>query len=273
MSQLIYILGWPLLICLQMSLILSALGFHVLKREVIFIDIALAQIAAVGGIAAHVLCHVHDHAHTASTWSFGFVLIAAAFYAVVRRRVTRISLEAVIGISYAMAAGATLFLVGVAPGGHIHIHDILSGSLLWTDSHDVLICLAAFAFTALVLLVFKRPLNALSASYHQGNLQSWADIVWDFLFYALVGVVVTVAVRYAGVVVVFAYLIIPATIAVLCTGRALHQWLLSVVFAIGASIAGLLLAYYQDFSIGPAIAACMGAELVVVAALRRGLSV
>jgi ABC-type Mn2+/Zn2+ transport system permease subunit len=118
-------------------------------------------------------------------------------------------------------------------------------------------------------LVFHRPLNALSASYYQSDSHSWSDIYWDFLFYALVGVIVTVAVRYAGVVVVFAYLIIPATMAVLCTGRTLHQWLLSVVFAVGASIAGLLLAYYQDFSIGPAIAACMGAELVGVAALRR----
>ena len=115
MSQLISLLGLPFLICIMMGAILGYCGIHVLKREVIFIDIALAQIAAVGAVVAHLAFHAEEGAPLSYVFSFGFVLLIALFYASVRGRVVQISVEAVIGISYAIAAAAAL-----APEGVIH---------------------------------------------------------------------------------------------------------------------------------------------------------
>ena len=106
MLQLIQILGVPFLACILMSTILGYLGLHVLKREIIFVDIALAQIAAVGAIAAHISFKVHGNSLLVYTCSMGTVFSIAAFYAIARRTIVQISLEAIIGISYATAAAA-----------------------------------------------------------------------------------------------------------------------------------------------------------------------
>jgi len=137
MIQLIQMLGLPFLICMMMGAILGYCGIHVLKREVIFIDIALAQIAAVGSIVAHLAFDAEEGTLPAYIFSFACVLAIAAFYAVVRSRIFQISIEAVIGISYAIAAASALFLIGVTPG-HTHMEEMLSGSLLWTGLPEII---------------------------------------------------------------------------------------------------------------------------------------
>ena len=265
MPQMIQILGLPFLACLLISAILGYLGIHVLKREVIFIDIALAQIAAAGSIGAHLAFEAHGDSLVAYTCSLGCVLVAAVFYAVIRSRIFQISLEAVIGISYALAAAAALFLVGIAPGGHIHIHHILSGSLLWTDRQQVIIASVVFSFTGLALYLIRKPMTEISNTYRT-HLRNKAPVIfWDFVFYLLLGVVITLSVQIGGVVVVFAYLIIPATIAALFSVRPIVQLTVIWVAGVIASLTGLLFAYYLDFSIGPAIALFLGAELIVAA--------
>ena len=162
MLPVIQILGLPFLACILMSSILGYLGMHVLKREVIFIDIALAQIAAVGSIAAHMAFEVHGDSLTAYLCSCGCVLLAAGFYAFVRNMVSQISLEAVIGISYAIAAAAVLFLVGIAPGGHVHIQHILSGSLLWTNWRQIITSLIVFSVIGCIFYLVKEPMKEIS---------------------------------------------------------------------------------------------------------------
>ena len=137
----------------------------------------------------------------------------ATFFAVVRRRVTQIPLEAVIGVSYAIAAAAALFLVGVAPGGHVHIQEMLAGSILWATWGDVLWSTVVFAAVGLCFYLFRRPFRAISENYKEAIARGYNTLGWDFVFYAMVGVVITVAVRIAGVVLVFTFLIIPATLS------------------------------------------------------------
>lgn len=133
MPQLIEIVGLPFLACIMMGSILGYLGIHVLKREVIFVDIALAQVAAVGAIVSHLVFKTSDNSALSYVCSLAAVFCVGAFYAITRASITQISLEAIIGISYAITTAAALFLVGVAPGGHIHIQQLLSGNLLWTS--------------------------------------------------------------------------------------------------------------------------------------------
>ena len=260
--------GLPFLACLVMLGILGYIGIHVLKREIIFIDIALAQIAAVGAIIAHVVFHFHGHSIYATALAFGSTLVAAAFFAIVRRKIVQIPLEAVIGVTYAVSAAAALFLVGVAPGGHVHIHEMLAGSILWATWDDVLWSSAVFAAAGLCFYLFRKPFRAISEDYEHAAARGYNTLAWDFLFYALVGIVITMAVGIGGVVIVFTFLIIPATLSASFTagwaGRLVAAW---VAGAISAFL-GLGFANRFDFSVGPAIALFLGGGLIVVGLMR-----
>ena len=269
MLPIIQILGLPFLACVLMSSILGYLGTHVLKREVIFIDIALAQIAAVGAIAAHMIFEVHGDSLVAYLFSFGCVLLAAGFYAFTRSKITQISLEAVIGISYAMGAAAALFLVGIAPGGHVHIQHILSGSVLWTSGKQIIVSLVVFSVVGVCFYLVRKPIADISNSYQRSTVRNLKTVFWDFIFYTLLGIVITISVQIAGVVVVFAYLIIPATISAVFSARLRLQLAIVWIAAVIASLSGLLFAYKFDFSIGPAIAMFLGCELIIVGLIRK----
>lgn len=266
--QLLEILGIPFLICLEMIAILGYLGIHVLKREIIFIDIAVAQIAAVGALGAELAFEAHGHSVLGDACAFGATLVAAAFYSLIRRRVVQIPLEAVIGVSYAIAAAGALFLLGIAPGGDFHVQQMLAGSILWATWMDVIWAAGLFALVGGCFYVFRRPFASVSEDYEGAAREGVNTLGWDFLFYALLGVVVTLAVRIAGVVVVFSFLIIPATLsALLASGwraRLVAAWIAGAV----ASALGLLFAERLDFSVGPAVALFLGAALVLVGSLR-----
>jgi zinc/manganese transport system permease protein len=268
MSFIVSVQGLPFLACLAMLAILCYVGIHVLKREIIFIDIALAQIAAVGAIAAHVVFHFHGHSIYAQAMALGSTFIAAVFFAVVRRKIVQVPLEAVIGVSYAVSAAAALFLVGVAPGGHVHIQEMLAGSILWATWSEVGWSAGIFAVVGLCFYVFRRPFRVISENYNEAVARGLNTLGWDFLFYALVGVVITMAVRVGGVVVVFTFLIIPATLSAVFAsgwpGRLVAAWVAGTV----SSALGLLFAARYDFSVGPSIAMFLGAGLIVIALLR-----
>lgn len=267
----IHMLGLPLLMCLALVAILAYLGMHVLRREVIFIDIALAQLAAVGAIAAHLAFHAHKGSPLSFLVAFAFVLLAAAFYAFARRKVAQIPVEAVIGVSYAITAAGALFLAGVAPGGHVHVQHMLAGSILWVTWGDVLVCVAAFAAVGVIFRAFRGPLTAVSEDY-DGAVRDGVNVVlWDFVFYALCGFVIALAVRVSGIVVVFAFLIIPATASALVTSDRRARLVAAWAAGAAASALGLLFAYRLDFSMGPSVAMFLGVELALagVWSLRR----
>ncbi len=261
MPQLIQILGLPFLACIVMGAMLSYLGIHVLKREVIFIDIAVAQVAAVGSIAAHLAFDVEDDTLLAYAFSLACVLLMGAFYAVVRAKIVQISIEAVIGISYAIAAAA-LFLIGKAHG-HAHAQEMLAGNLLWVTWRHIILSLIVFCAVGLCLFAFRKPLSDISENYHQAHEHSLRTVSWGFLFYSLLGVVITLAVRVTGVVVVFALLIIPATTSAIFTARLVVRMIIALATVAAATVFGLLFSYYFDFSVGPAVAMFLGILLVV----------
>jgi len=269
MSQLIQIIGLPFLVCIMMGSVLGYMGIHVLKREVIFVDIALAQVAAVGAIVSHLVFDAHDGSVLSYVCSLAAVFSIAVLYALARITITQISLEAVIGISYAIAAAAALFLVGIAPGGHIHIQEILSGSLLWTSRWDIISVLLVFLIVGFCFCLFHKPLTGISNNYRQIQVKKAGVVFWDLIFYLLLGIVITLSVQMGGIVVVFAYLIIPATISAVFTSRLGLQLIIIWTTIITASLSGLIYAYYLDFSIGPSIALFLGFELIITAIFAR----
>ena len=269
MLHFIELLGLPFLVCIAMTAILGYLGIHVLSREIVFVDIALAQIVAVGAIGAHLAFGVHEDSLLTYVASLALALGAAAFYALARRKVLQISQEAVIGVSYAIAAAAALFLIGIAPGGHVHAQHMLAGSILWASWTDLLVCALVFAAVGICFYALRRPFQRISSDYHGAVRDGMKVVGWDFLFYALLGVVITFAVRIGGVVVVFAFLIIPATLSAIFTAHIGRRLLITWGAGILGALLGLLFAHRLDFSIGPAVALFLGVELALAGLWRR----
>lgn len=251
---LIAMLGLPFLASTILAAILGYLGVHVLKREVIFIDIAVAQIAALGAIGSHLLLHIHGDSPLALLSGIGATVIAALFFAVMHRKVSHLPIEALIGITYALAAAGALFAVGKSTEGHTHILKMLSGTLLWVSPRDLFWPAIICGATGSVLFLLRRPLQQRSEQHGTDNETRQRTLLWDFLFYSLCGIVITVAVKLAGVVVVFSFLIIPSTVSALFSNHWNMRFLLAWLTGTFAALAGLLFGYFLDFSIGASIA-------------------
>ncbi len=251
--------------CLVILGILGYLGMHVLEREIIFIDIALAQIAATGATLTHLFSknHSHDGGGTLERIvALTFTLIAAAFFSFVAKKIEKISQETVIGISYAIAAAGTLFFLGLAAGGDVHMEEMFTGSILWAEWSAIIMCMAIYAGIGIFHFILRKNFIAISTNYKKASESGLNVVLWDFLFYASMGVVITFTVEITGVLLTFAFLIIPATFSALFfTGwgiRLFVSWMLGIV----VSMLGLFVSYRWDFSCGPAIVAIMGIILI-----------
>ncbi len=273
MHELLHFITVPFFVSLSMIIIFGYFGIHVLEREIIFIDIALAQMATVGSALAFFIWHVEENNWIAYLLAFGFTVIASYFYAVTRKRITQIPQEAIIGVSYAIAAAGALFMLGMASGGDIHMEEMLTGHILWAGWHDLFICLLIYGIIGLFHWVFRYRFKDISQNYHTLSRNDTRTELWDFLFYVSLGFVITYSVRLGGVLVVFTFLIIPATFSALFfkkwSKRLVAAWLMGIVAIIG----GLIASFTGDFSFGPSIAAFLGLELLVAALIMKRQSV
>lgn len=258
----------PFVICVLMILMFGYLGMHVLKREIIFIDIALVQIAAVGSILAFVLWHAEEGSLTAYLTSFGCTGLAALFYACVGKHIRNIPHEAVIGVTYAIAAAAALFMLALAAGGDVHMEHMLTGSILWVKWTEIMICTGAFAFVGLFHYIFRGRFIRLSECMEESNHHEKSP-VWDFWFYLSMGFVITLAVRLSGVLMIFSLLVMPATFSALFAESWRSRLRIAYIFALVATVAGLLFSYRFDFSCGPSVVSFLGAGLLAGIIFRK----
>ncbi len=254
----------PLLACLLLVLILPALGRHVLARGVIFVDLALAQIAALGGSVAFLL-GAEPHDPSVYYWSFGFTLLGAALFSFLWDREHSVLQEAFIGISFALATAATLLLLSNAPHGAEHVSGTLSGEALgWVTWKDIAILAGIDAIAGTFLLVSRRRLMLCSEDPREARRQGLSVKKWDFLFYAAFGLVVTSSVKVSGVLAVFSFLIVPIVISTLLgrRGRARLAW--AWVIGIVVSVLGAGLSYLRDWPMGATIVCLFGVAVAVV---------
>jgi len=258
-------LGLPFLACLLLTGMLSYLGLHVLKRQVIFIDIAVAQVAALGAIAAHMFLHVHGDSPQAMACAIGATLVAALFFAVARQHVPQLPIEATIGITYAIMAAWALFLIGKSTCGHTHVQEMLTGSLLWVEWRDLRSTALVFALAGAIFALCNRRFQAISDNYEDARDGDPCTAAWDFVFYGLCGIVITFAVRLAGVLVVFCFLIIPATVSALFATRWHIRLLIAWLAGSVGSVCGLVSSQWLDFSAGVSVALFLGAALAAAA--------
>ena len=197
----------PFLTCLVLSGIHCYLGFHVLAREVIFVDLSLAQIAALGSTLSLLFQIEHDAQWTYFISLFA-TLLASLVFALARKYSKKISQEAIIGITYAFGSAAVVIVVDKMAHGAEHIKSLMVGQLLWVSRADLLKTFLIYTAVGAVHFVFRKNFIAASTGELKKN-----RAFWDFLFYALFGVIITSSVQLAGVLQVFAYLIVPASVA------------------------------------------------------------
>jgi zinc/manganese transport system permease protein len=254
------LLATPFVACVILVGIHAYLGIHVLARGVIFVDIALAQVAALGTTVAFLTGHSLD-GPAAYAFSLGFTFVGATVFALSRRLRERVPQEAIIGITYVVAAAAAIVFVDKAPHGAEHIKYILVGNLLWVSRAHVLAIAGIYG----VLGLFHYALRDrfLRLSFEHREQASGSAVFWDLLFYLSFGFVITSSVQIAGVLLVFSFLIVPAVFAALFTDRVRLRLLISWALGVAVSAARLILSYLLDLPTGAAIVATFGAALVL----------
>ena len=225
-------------------------GIEVLRRKVIFVDLALAQIAALGATAAFLLGHPVQSA-AAYGYSLGFTLLAAVLLACTRSWSTRIPQEALIGVIYVVAAAAAILLIDRAPQGAEHLKQILTGNILTSGTDE---------------LVFIAPLYLAIAAGHW-MLRRWlmqrASSLSEFVFYASFGIVVTSSVALAGVLLVFSFLIIPAAIGVLYADTLARQLAIGWIVGTMTAAVGLATSFGFDLPTGATMVCAFGGALAI----------
>ncbi len=256
MSDALALLALPLAATLCLVGIHAYFGIQVLRRNIIFVDLALAQIAALGATVAFMLGHPALGATTYG-YSLGFTLLAALLLAFTRQWSGHIPQEALIGVIYVVAAAAALLLIDRAPQGGEHLKQILTGNILTAGWDELALIVPLYLAVAFVHWLLRARLLAAAE----------LDWRWEFAFYASFGVVVTSSVALAGVLLVFSFLIIPAAIGVLYAGRLFQQLVIGWIAGAAASVVGLASSYAWNLPTGAAMVCAFGLSLAAAGML------
>jgi zinc/manganese transport system permease protein len=255
---------FPLLACLLLPGMLVYLGLHVVRRGIIFVDLALAQVAALGTCWCIMLGHDAHDIHT-YWWSIGFTLAGAMIFTFTRTSEPhRVPQEALIGIVYVVAAAGSIVLLSKSPGSNEELQRTLIGDVLFVTWPQIWKTFLLYLAVAVVHFIFRRKFIALTFSGERSDV-SWATRGWDFLFYALFGLVVTSFVQIGGVLLVFTYLIVPAVCANLIARSLGALVLVGCVLAVLGGTGGLYVSYRFNLPTGAAIVCTFGALLLLIA--------
>ncbi len=268
MIDLLALLWAPFLMCLVLTGIHAYLGIHVLAREVIFVDIALAQVAALGSTVA-VLLDFGEASAAAYAFGLGATVAGAGVLALSRTRRRRVSQEAVIGTVYAVSAAGAVLAAARAPHGAEQLRAMLVGNILAVGAADIVPVAALYAAVGAFHWLCRRPFLLISTDPDRALREGWRVRLWDFLFYVSFGVVVTSSVRVAGVLLVFSYLIVPALAGVLLGGGLGARLLAGWLFGALVSVIGVAASAALDLPTGATVVCAFGVSLLALAAVLR----
>ena len=253
----------PFLASLILTGIHAYLGVHVVERGVIFVDLALAQIAALGATIA-ILIGMDPHGTGAYWLSLAFTFVGAAVFAFARTRRGHIPQEAFIGIAYAVASATAILAMSKATGETEHLKDMLVGNILAVSMHDVGKTAVLYGVIGLFHYVFRKQFLLISTDIEGAEARGLNIRCWDFLFYASFGFVVTSSVAIAGVLLVFCYLIVPSVGAMLFADRIGRRLAFGWTMGTLVSALGVYFSVLLDLPTGAAIVCTFGAVLIVM---------
>jgi zinc/manganese transport system permease protein len=259
-------------LAIAFSLILAGihadLGFHIVSRGVIFVDLSLAQIAALGAVFASILGVGHESILRYAT-ALGFTIVGAWIVSIARIRNERIPQEAFIGILYAASAALTIVLLSHQPGGMEELQHLLAGSVLAVTPGEIVVIAVVYAIIGAVHFRFRDRFFLITQDRAEAERRGLRVKGWDFLFYATFAIVVTTAVSVAGVLLVFSLLVIPPVIALFFSTSHTRRLTIGWIAAFVGSTGGVLASLQLDLPAGPSIIMVLVLILVVVATVNR----
>jgi len=264
MTGFLQVMAAPFAACVLLVLIHAALGRHVLARGVIFVDLAMAQIAALGAAVGYLRGH-EPHSAGSYLWSFGFTLLGAALFSFLWDRNRSVLQEAFIGITFAFGGALSLLILSGAPhGGEEFQASLIGGGLLWLGWGDVGLMALLYGAVGAFLWSKHRVLMRCSEQHESAQRSGIRVRWWDFLFYASFGLVVTSSVKAAGVLAVFTFLIVPTVCAVLLGKRdAAQLWWAWGIGIVGSGVA-VVLSYARDWPTGASVVSVFGCVVILV---------
>ncbi len=264
MQDFVTIMAAPAAECLVLVGIHSYLGIHVLKRRVIFVDLSLAQIAALGATVG-ILFGIHDTDSVASFMlSMAFTFIGAAVFALSRIKSDKVPQEAVIGLVYAVTAALAVLVVEKSQGVE-HLVNIMHGRLLWVRWHEVFLAAGGYTVVGILHLIFGKRFLQISDDPEKAWEEGVNVRLWDFFFYLTFGVVITFSVKVAGVLLVFVFLVAPAILAFMISDDFKTQLLVGWATGTVVTILGLSLSWTLDLPSGPTVVSFYGLVLLLAA--------
>jgi zinc/manganese transport system permease protein len=262
-------LAAPFVASLIIAGIHAYLGVHVVERGVIFVDLSLAQIAALGSAIALLLPLDADPHGALVYWiSVGSTLVGAAIFSTIRSRRARIPQEAIIGIAYAVASAGTILAMSKATAESEHLKDMLVGNILAVSWPEVAVTAALYAVIGLFHFAFRRRFLEISMNHDRAEADVRSVRLWDFLFYASFGFVVTRSVSIAGVLLVFCYLIVPSVAAMLYADRIGPRLAIGWTMGTVVSALGIYLSVKLDLPTGATMVCTFGLVLILMGAVR-----
>jgi len=256
-------LFWPFVASLILTGIHAYLGVHVVERGVIFVDLALAQIAALGATIA-ILLGMDPHGRGAYFLSLGFTFLGAGIFSVARTRRGHIPQEAFIGIAYAVASATAILAMSKATGETEHLKDMLVGNILAVSRAEVVKTALLYGAIGLFHYIFRKKFLLISTNLVQAEGCGMSIRLWDFLFYASFGFVVTSSVAIAGVLLVFCYLIVPSVGAMLFADKIGRRLAIGWTMGTLVSALGIYFSVLADLPTGATIVCTFGSVLVLM---------
>ncbi len=264
MNDFLVLMWKPLLACLVLTGIHGYLGVHVVERKVIFVDLALAQIAALGATVAFLFGF---DLHGQATYWFSLVatFLGAVVFSLTRTRHEKIPQEAIIGIVYAVSAAIAILILSFAAEGDEHIRYMLVGNILLVDFPEILKMAILYSIVGSIHWVFRKNFILISTQPEEAFRKKIPVKLWDLVFYLTFGLVVTSSVQIAGVLLVFSFLIVPAVGAILFCEKLSHRLLFGWALGGLVSLLGIFFSYHFDLPTGAAIVCTFGGALALLA--------
>lgn len=235
--DIVLLMAAPVALACLLVAIHAYLGLHVLAREVIFVDISLSQVAALGAAISLFFWKEGEGEVYALLLSLGLCLAVSFVLALLRHYEKSVSQEALIGMTYAAASGALILVADRLPHGAEHLKEAMVGNILFVTWPQVFVTAAIYAVIGAIHWIFRSKFWAATRG---GPGLFW----WDFLFYFLFGVVITFSTRHAGVLVVFSILVAPAALASRLASELRAR--LAIAWLVG--MAGVLLAFAASYA-------------------------
>ncbi len=267
MTGFLHIMTLPFLACIILTGMHAYLGLHVLERQVIFVDLSLAQIAALGASIALLFGYSMESIN--SYWfSLGFTIIGAGIFAATRFRKQRIPQEAIIGIVYVVSAALLVMILSRSGEGDEHIKQALAGNLLLVSVPETVKVFLIYSAIGLLHFIFRKQFLLISRNPEEAFKKRINVRFWDFLFYVSFGFVVSSSVRIVGVLLVFAFLVVPSSCAMLFSTSIKNRLIIGWAIGVLASILGMAVSYFCDFPTAASVVCIFGLLLVLSALVK-----